>query len=60
MRYGHPAGFDDVLLDPVELLFDERPVISIALIGRHSRVWIADLQVASKDACDGEPFGVVF
>jgi hypothetical protein len=43
MRYGHLAGFDDVLLDPVELFFDERPVISIALIGRHLRVWIADL-----------------
>ena len=60
MRYDHPAGSDDVPLDPFQLLFDERPVISIALIGRHLRVWIADLQVASKDACDSEPFGVVF
>jgi hypothetical protein len=60
MRYGHLSGFNDILLDPVELLFNERPVICIALIGRHLRVWIADLQVASKDACDSEPFGVVF
>lgn len=59
MWYDHLPSFDDILFDPSNLLFDERPIVGITLVGRNLRVRITNLQITGKDTCDSKPLGVV-
>lgn len=55
----HLSRLDNVLLYPIHLFLDQRPVEGIALVCRHLRTGIANLQISGKDTCDGEPFLVI-
>jgi hypothetical protein len=43
VRYDRLSRFDNIFLDPVYLLFDQRPIIGIPFIGGHLHIGITNL-----------------